>query len=166
MGTCALSSELPAHALDAHGDLAEQRRALGAIAGLKTVAVDPGAAKRTAVKPAGGDLARRFGCLACHGVDKAVVGPSFRDVAARYATGSAGAVRDADVKLVAKLKTGGAGAWGTIPMPGQPQVGRRRRRGGHPVDPGGSAMTGSQHFVGAVHDAPGILQSTFRFTEA
>ena len=123
VGDVRLSSELPAHALDAHGDLAEQRRALGAIAGLKTVAADSGSAIPAASKAGAGDLAKRLGCLACHGVDTTVVGPSFRDIATRYASGSRSAVPDAGMQLVAKLKAGGAGAWGAVPMPGQPQVG-------------------------------------------
>jgi cytochrome c len=123
VGDVRLSSEMPAYALDAHGDLAEQRRALGAIEGLKTAAANPVGTKPAALTPAGGELARRLGCLACHGVDQALVGPSFRAIATRYAQGSAGAVADADTTLVAKLGAGGAGAWGNVPMPGQPQVG-------------------------------------------
>lgn len=62
------------------------------------------------------DLAKKSGCLACHSVDKKVVGPAWKDVAAKY-KGDAGA-HDA---LVAKIKKGGKGNWndvtGGVPMP-------------------------------------------------
>jgi cytochrome c len=63
------------------------------------------------------DFAQKKNCMACHAVDKKVLGPSFKDVAAKYA-GQAGA---AD-KLAAKVVKGGTGAWGNIPMPANPQV--------------------------------------------
>jgi len=62
--------------------------------------------------------------MACHGVDAKVVGPSFRDVAARYGGDRApAAVAEAEKRLLAKLRSGGAGAWGQVPMPAQSQVG-------------------------------------------
>jgi cytochrome c len=64
------------------------------------------------------DLARQYACTACHGLEQKVVGPGFREVAKKYA-GEAGA-RD---KLIAKVRHGGSGTWGAIPMPAQPQVG-------------------------------------------
>ncbi len=57
-------------------------------------------------------LAKKYNCLACHAVDKKLVGPGYTDVAAKY-KGDAGA----EAKLVAKVKNGGTGAWGQIPMP-------------------------------------------------
>ena len=51
-------------------------------------------------------------CTSCHGVEQKIVGPSFREVAARYA-GDGGAA----VRLAAKIKAGGAGSWGAVPMP-------------------------------------------------
>ena len=57
-------------------------------------------------------LAKKYNCLTCHTVDKKLVGPSYQDVAAKY-KGDAGA----EAKLVAKVKNGGSGAWGQIPMP-------------------------------------------------
>ncbi len=69
---------------------------------------------------AGGDavaLATKSGCLACHQVEVKVVGPAYKDVAAKY-KGDAGAVD----MLVAKVKAGGSGVWGPIPMPPNPQV--------------------------------------------
>jgi len=63
-------------------------------------------------------LAQKSGCLACHAVDKKILGPAYRDVAAKY-KGQA----DAEAKLVAKVKKGGSGVWGPIPMPPMsPQV--------------------------------------------
>lgn len=63
------------------------------------------------------DLAQKKNCMACHAVDKKVLGPSYKDVAAKYA-GQA----DAADKLAAKVMKGGSGVWGNIPMPANPQV--------------------------------------------
>jgi cytochrome c len=63
------------------------------------------------------DLAQKSGCLACHAVDHKVVGPAYKDVAKKYA-GDKGA----EAKLVAKVKAGGSGVWGAIPMPPNAQV--------------------------------------------
>lgn len=57
-------------------------------------------------------LAKSKQCMNCHALDKKVVGPAYKDVAKKYA-GQA----DAAAKLEAKVKKGGAGAWGTVPMP-------------------------------------------------
>src|SRR2546430_17130764 len=57
-------------------------------------------------------LAKKPNCLACHAVDKKVVGPSYKDVAAKYRGD-----KSAEAKLVDKVKKGGVGAWGQIPMP-------------------------------------------------
>ena len=57
-------------------------------------------------------LAKAKNCMSCHAVDKKVVGPSYKDVAKKYA-GQA----DAVAKLEAKVKKGGSGVWGTVPMP-------------------------------------------------
>jgi len=57
-------------------------------------------------------LAKKHNCLACHAVDKKLVGPSYKDVAAKYKSDAG-----AEAKLVAKVKTGGTGVWGQIPMP-------------------------------------------------
>ena len=63
------------------------------------------------------ELAKKYNCLACHQVDKKVLGPSYQDVAAKY-KGQA----DAPAKLVAKVKAGGVGVWGQVPMPPNPTV--------------------------------------------
>jgi cytochrome c len=57
-------------------------------------------------------LAKKYNCLTCHAMDKKLVGPAYKDVAAKY-RGDAGA----EAKLVAKVKNGGSGVWGPIPMP-------------------------------------------------
>lgn len=62
-------------------------------------------------------LATKSGCLACHQVEVKVVGPAYKDVAAKY-KGDAGALD----MLVAKVKAGGSGVWGPVPMPPNPQV--------------------------------------------
>lgn len=62
-------------------------------------------------------LAKSKNCLACHAVDKKLVGPSYKDVAAKYA----GNAKAADM-LAAKIMKGGSGVWGAVPMPANPQV--------------------------------------------
>ena len=62
-------------------------------------------------------LAQKNNCLSCHSVDKKVVGPAYKDVAKKY-KGQAGA----EAKLVAKVKAGGSGVWGPVPMPPNTQV--------------------------------------------
>jgi len=63
------------------------------------------------------DLAKAKNCLACHAVDKKLVGPAYKDVAAKYAGD-----KDAAAKLAKKIREGGVGAWGQVPMPANPQV--------------------------------------------
>ncbi len=63
-------------------------------------------------------LAQKSGCLACHSIDKKVLGPAYKDVAAKYKGD-----KTAEAKLIAKVKAGGSGVWGNIPMPANsPQV--------------------------------------------
>ena len=57
-------------------------------------------------------LLKKDGCTACHAIDKKVVGPAYNDVAAKY-KGDAGAA----AKLADKVKKGGSGVWGPVPMP-------------------------------------------------
>jgi len=63
------------------------------------------------------DLAQKKNCMACHAVDKKVVGPSYKEVAAKY-----GGQKDAVDKLSEKVLKGGSGVWGPVPMPANPQV--------------------------------------------
>ena len=74
----------------------------GALTALATTGVWADAAK----------LAQEKGCLGCHAVDKKVVGPAYKDVAAKY-KGQA----DAVATLAKKIKEGGSGNWGSVPMP-------------------------------------------------
>jgi cytochrome c len=62
-------------------------------------------------------LATSKNCMACHAADKKLVGPSFKDVAAKYA-----GQKDAVDKLAVKIVKGGAGVWGPVPMPANAQV--------------------------------------------
>ena len=75
------------------------------------------AATQVAYAQAPTDLLQKSGCLACHAVDKKVVGPSYQEVAAKY-KGDAGAA----AKLMEKIKKGGQGVWGQVPMPPNPTV--------------------------------------------
>jgi cytochrome c len=58
------------------------------------------------------ELAQKKNCMACHAVDKKLVGPSYKDVAAKYAKD-----KDAVKKLAEKIQKGGSGVWGAMPMP-------------------------------------------------
>jgi cytochrome c len=62
-------------------------------------------------------LAKKHNCLACHTVDKKMVGPSYKDVAAKYRSD-----KTAEAKLIDKVKKGGAGVWGQVPMPPNPNL--------------------------------------------
>src|SRR5450830_1709891 len=69
------------------------------------------------------DLAKAKNCMACHAVANKVVGPAYKDVAAKYA-----GQKDAEDKLVAKVMKGGSGVWGAVPMPANPQVSEAEAR--------------------------------------
>jgi len=62
-------------------------------------------------------LATSKNCMACHATDKKLVGPAFKDVAAKYAND-----KSAVDKLATKIQKGGAGVWGPVPMPANTQV--------------------------------------------
>ncbi|MBA2547213.1 MAG: c-type cytochrome [Burkholderiaceae bacterium] len=66
---------------------------------------------------ASAELAKQKNCLACHASDKKLVGPGYKDVAAKYK-----ADKNAPVTLAKKIREGGVGVWGQIPMPANPQV--------------------------------------------
>jgi cytochrome c len=63
------------------------------------------------------DMMKKNGCNACHAEDKKVIGPSYKDVANKY-RGDA----SAPAKLAEKVKKGGSGVWGQVPMPPNPNV--------------------------------------------
>ncbi|MBL8361518.1 MAG: c-type cytochrome [Rubrivivax sp.] len=119
-----LASFLPDFARDAHGNLQEQNRTVGAQVGADTTkppapagAPRPAAAApapKVTAAPAGLALAQKHGCTTCHGVGNKIVGPALRDVAAKHAARS-----DAVAYLTGKIRSGGSGVWGAIPMPAQ-----------------------------------------------
>lgn len=116
-------SELPAFARNQHGNLAEQQRALGPTRGIDTTRYDPAAqasakpatprAVTAAIDPKA--LLAKNACTACHGMTNKVVGPAFSEVAARYQGKT-----DSEAYLAKKIKSGGEGVWGPVPMPAQP----------------------------------------------
>jgi S-disulfanyl-L-cysteine oxidoreductase SoxD len=131
MSRCAteatVASYLPEHARNAHGNLAEQNRAVGAQHGADTTrapgapSAPPAAADTPAPNGASLDanaaamgLARKLNCLTCHGLDNKVIGPGLREVSKKYA-GRA----DAADYLSQKIAAGGSGLWGPVPMPPQ-----------------------------------------------
>ncbi len=63
------------------------------------------------------DLAKKSNCMACHQVDKKLVGPSYQEVAKKYAGD-----KTAEAKLAEKVKKGGSGVWGPVPMAPNPQI--------------------------------------------
>lgn len=104
-----IGSTLPDYARTAHGELADQNRNFGAVRGTHTLG--PEAAKKAA--DAGTlDLATKSGCMTCHGMKNKIVGPGYNKIVARYQGQT-----DAESRLVAKVKAGGQGVWGSIPMP-------------------------------------------------
>ena len=118
-----VASLLPDYARNAHGNLQEQNRAVGAQHGADTsrpegqaAAAKTEPAKAEPSKSDGGNrqaqaLMAKYSCSACHGVDKKIVGPAMQEVAKRHA----GKVD----YLVGKIRAGGVGVWGSIPMPAQ-----------------------------------------------
>ena len=81
---------------------------------MKRLALIVGAAAAVAAIPsqASEELAKKHNCLACHAVGKKLVGPSYKDVAAKYR-----ADKGAEAKMFDKVKKGGQGVWGPVPMP-------------------------------------------------
>jgi cytochrome c551/c552 len=125
-----LASVLPTFATNAHGNLADQSRLVGSQRGVQTAPVVVAAASTvdtstpatpavTAVAALSGAamptaLLNEHACTGCHGVDSKVLGPAFRDVAKKYAGRS-----DAIAYLTGKIRSGGSGVWGAMPMPPQ-----------------------------------------------
>ena len=120
-----VASMLPDYARNAHGNLAEQNRLVGqqhgadttrpegkAVGAAASVANTPPAAKPVA-KPADPALAllSKHNCTACHAQDRKVVGPSFNEIAKKHAGKTD--------YLAGKIKSGGQGVWGAVPMPPQ-----------------------------------------------
>ena len=135
MSNCApdpkVTSFLPDYAKNAHGNLAEQVRPVGGVRGVNTAvasaagssvasgAAGPAGALQTAGVPkpqsefAGiKDTANKGTCLVCHGIDRKLVGPGFNEIAAKYKNND-----KAESYLAHKIRSGGQGVWGAIPMP-------------------------------------------------
>lgn len=121
-----VSSFLPDYARNAHGNLAEQNRLVGPQHGADTTRPESRSAATATAAPskvsaraeaAGGDnkaaqaLVSRYSCTACHAMDRKLVGPGFLDIARKHAG-------KADY-LAGKIRSGGSGVWGPIPMPAQ-----------------------------------------------
>ncbi len=80
---------------------------------LATILAAAAAALSTSLPAAASEeLAKKHNCLACHSVDKKIVGPSYKEVAAKYRGD-----KTADAKLFDRVKKGSVGVWGQIPMP-------------------------------------------------
>ncbi len=119
-----LASFLPDFARNAHGNLAEQNRLVGPQRGADTTrpaGAAPVAAAAATAAPAARSgnaaaiaLAGKHTCTACHGMENRLVGPSFAEIARKYAGGA-----NAEAYLADKIKNGGQGVWGAIPMPAQ-----------------------------------------------
>jgi S-disulfanyl-L-cysteine oxidoreductase SoxD len=135
-----VASFLPAHARDAHGNLAEQSRGVGGSRGADTTqparnpsaaedlkpnqpvagkqstpsAINTGASAATLKSADVMPALQKYACIACHGMDTKLVGPSFKEIVARQ-----GKRADAQAYLAGKIKAGGQGVYGQIPMPAQ-----------------------------------------------
>ena len=117
-----MASFLPDYAKNAHGNLAEQVRLVGGVRGVNTATAEitPVATTDTAAgtpKPLSEftgvkNTANKGTCLACHGIDRKLVGPGFNEIAAKYKSNDR-----AESYLANKIRSGGQGIWGATPMP-------------------------------------------------
>jgi cytochrome c len=85
-------------------------RAILAVAAISAMLFSAGASAQQ-------ELAKQKNCFACHTIDKKLVGPAYKDVAKKYEND-----KDAAPRLAKKVREGGVGVWGQIPMPANPQV--------------------------------------------
>lgn len=109
-----ITSQLPDSARGSHGDLAAQNRLIGPMRGVTLAGAAkaaPAAAAPVADDPAR-TLAEKSSCLSCHAAKQRVIGPSLAEIAAKYRTDGG-----AESKLITKVKSGGQGVWGNVPMP-------------------------------------------------
>lgn len=116
-----VASVLPDFARNAHGNLAEQNRLVGAQHGADTTRPPGATAAAPAAQPVADAavapavrLAQTHKCLTCHAMDRKIVGPAFDDVAKKYQDRA-----DAAGYLATKIRSGGSGVWGAAPMPAQ-----------------------------------------------
>lgn len=82
------------------------------VALVSTAVLAAGSANAALDSAAAEAMMKKDGCVACHAVDKKVIGPAYQEVAAKYKGD-----KDAATKLVKKVKEGGSGVWGPVPMP-------------------------------------------------
>lgn len=135
-GPVKVTSILPDFARNAHGNLAEQTRGFGLSRGADTTrpaltgnvdqnravtlaraSAPPAVERPTSSAKAPAAIAKDANCLACHGVDQKLVGPSFREVAQRYKDN-----KTAAELLSGRVRNGAQGTWGPVPMPGNPTL--------------------------------------------
>ena len=93
------------------------KRILGAVLVCLSITACAGEAKVAKDNPAAKELANKNGCMSCHDIGTKIIGPSFVQIAEKY-QGQA----DASAVLVKKVKEGGKGVWGRIPMPANENV--------------------------------------------
>jgi len=115
-----ITSQMPAFALNDHGNLRAQFRPIGPLATIDSAQRETRPVQ--GATHAGGDgsareILARHACMSCHGFDRALIGPAFKDIALRYRERG-----DAANYLMEKIRKGGAGAWGPVPMPGQTTI--------------------------------------------
>ena len=109
-----VTSQLPPNFVaQNYGDISQQFRGITMMSAAVGAAAAP-AGNEPPAKRSGFTLAQANGCTACHGVDQKIVGPAYKEVAAKY-RGSPNALD----MLTRKVRGGGAGVWGNIPMPAQ-----------------------------------------------
>ena len=116
-----VASEMPDFARNQNGNLAQQKRPMGPMRGIDTARYDAGkpalsigASSPPVRQPS--DLIARHACTSCHGMTNKIIGPGFSEIATRY-EGRA----DAQTYLSKRMREGGQGVWGSVPMP--PQAG-------------------------------------------
>jgi len=134
-----ITSSLPDLARNAHGNIQQQNRTFGAVRGVDTskpvvtspddlhtkhdqllissVVIETGMNTGSQDKLDVLGIAKKNNCLSCHGVHAKVIGPGFREISVKYKTDSS-----AEKRLIEKVRNGGSGSWGVMPMPAQVQV--------------------------------------------
>jgi len=115
-----ITSFLPDYAMNAHGNLRDQMRNYGPMPGVQTAPISQLSvsqpAKSDGLDQTPADLLAVSGCEACHQVNQARIGPGFAAIRARYAGANASAY------LAKKIRQGGQGVWGSVPMPAMNQL--------------------------------------------
>ncbi len=118
-----ITSAMPDYAMSAHGNLADQNRLIGPQRGLSTppanqvkpnnAETNTAPSKNVAANANLSKILADNNCSACHGMETKLVGPSFKEIAAKYGK------KDSQTYLEEKIKAGSSGVWGAIPMPAQ-----------------------------------------------